>query len=145
MSVLLDTNILLRRIEPAHHQHRVTIDTLLRLNEADEAFYVVPQGIAEFWAAATRPPAANGLGLPVAAAAAELAVIEQLFTLQPDVPEIYAAWKHLVITHQVVGKQVYDARLAAACLVHGFDHILTFNAADFGRYGVQVMNPAAGS
>ena len=44
----------------------------------------------------------------------------------------------------VLGTQVYDARLvAAAMLAHGIDRILTFNVADFSRYGVTVVHPAA--
>jgi len=41
----------------------------------------------------------------------------------------------------VVGLQVYDARLAAAMIVHGIDSILTFDAG-FSRYGVEVRDPA---
>ena len=44
----------------------------------------------------------------------------------------------------VLGTQVYDARLvAAAMLAHGIDRILTFDVADFSRYGVTVVHPAA--
>jgi predicted nucleic acid-binding protein len=43
----------------------------------------------------------------------------------------------------VLGTQLYDARLVAAMLAHGIDRILTFNVADFSRYGVAVLHPAA--
>jgi len=43
----------------------------------------------------------------------------------------------------VPGTQVYNARLVAAMLAHGIDRILTFNVADFSRYGVTVLHPAA--
>ena len=49
--------------------------------------------------------------------------------------------KGLVITHRVLGTQVYKARLVAAMLAH--NRILTFNVADFSRYGVTVVHPAA--
>ena len=42
--------------------------------------------------------------------------------------------------HRVSGKDVYDARLVAAMLVHGVRSILTFDAG-FARYGVQVTDP----
>jgi predicted nucleic acid-binding protein len=60
-----------------------------------------------------------------------------------DDPAIYPIWKGLVITHRVLGTQLYDARLVAAMLAHGIDRILTFNVADFSRYGVAVLHPAA--
>jgi predicted nucleic acid-binding protein len=39
--------------------------------------------------------------------------------------------------------RVYDARLVAAMSVYGIDRIVTFNVADFTRYGVAVLHPAA--
>jgi len=39
---------------------------------------------------------------------------------------------------------VHDARLAAAMLVHGLNHILTLNQPDFARYtGLEVVHPQA--
>ena len=76
-------------------------------------------------------------------AAAALGHIERVFALLPDHPAIYELWKRLVTTHGVIGNQVYDARLVAAMTVHGVGRILTFNAADFGRYGIEVIHPSA--
>jgi predicted nucleic acid-binding protein len=144
VSVLLDTNVLLRLAQPHHRQYRAATGGVARARLAGEALSVTPQNIAEFWAVATRPVgAANGLGLTAAAAAAEIATIEQMFELAADDPEIYPIWKGLVVTHRVLGAQVYDARLVAAMLAHGIDRILTFNVADFSRYGVTVLHPAA--
>jgi predicted nucleic acid-binding protein len=144
VSVLVDTNVLLRLAQPNHRQYPAASDGITRVRLAGETLYVTPQNIAEFWAAATRPVGAtNGLGLTAAAVAAEIATIERLFELAADDPEIYPIWKGLVITHRVLGTQVYDARLVAAMLAHGIDRILTFNVADFSRYGVTVLHPAA--
>jgi predicted nucleic acid-binding protein len=144
VSVLVDTNVLLRLAQPKHRQYPAASDGITRVRLAGETLYVTPQNIAEFWAAATRPVgAANGLGLSAAAVAAEIATIERLFELAADDPAIYPIWKGLVVTHRVLGTQVYDARLVAAMLVHGIDRILTFNVADFSRYGVAVLHPAA--
>jgi predicted nucleic acid-binding protein len=75
--------------------------------------------------------------------AVEIATIERLFELAADDPAIYPIWKGLVITHRALGTQVYDARLVAAMLAHGINRILTFNGADFSRYGITVLHPAA--
>ena len=37
----------------------------------------------------------------------------------------------------------YDARLVAAMTVHGVGRILTLNAGDFARYGIEVIEPSA--
>jgi predicted nucleic acid-binding protein len=143
VSVLVDTNVLLRQFEPEHAHHRSAVDSVTRLLLSGEPVHVTAQNIAEFWAAATRSPAQNGLGLAVAVVAAALDQIERVFALLPDEPAIYAVWKRLVTTHGVIGNQVYDARLVAVMRVHGVDRILTFNAADFARYGIDVLHPSA--
>jgi predicted nucleic acid-binding protein len=146
VSVLVDTNTLLRLAQPNHQQHQAAADGITRARLAGETLYITPQNIAEFWAAATRPiGAANGLGLSAEAAMVQVGTIEQLFKLAADDPAIYPMWKGLIVTHGVRGTQVYDARLVAAMLVHGIDRILTFNLADFTRYGVEVLHPAAAS
>jgi predicted nucleic acid-binding protein len=144
VSVLVDTNVLLRLAQAKHGQYRAAIDCVSRARFAGETLYVMPQNLAEFWAVATRPAgAANGLGLTTAAVAIEIATIERLFQLAVDDPAIYPIWKGLVVTHRVLGAKVHDARLVAAMLVLGIGRILTFNVADFSRYGVAVLNPAA--
>jgi predicted nucleic acid-binding protein len=47
------------------------------------------------------------------------------------------------LRHGVVGAKVHDARLVAAMNVHGVRRLLTFNAGDFARYGIEVLQPAA--
>jgi predicted nucleic acid-binding protein len=143
VSVLVDTNVLLRQFEPGHAQHRAAVDSVTRLLLIGESVHVTVQNIAEFWAAATRSPAQNGLGLAVAVVAAALDQIERVLALLPDHPAIYDHWKRLVTAHGVIGNQVYDARLVAAMRVHGVGRILTFNAADFARYGIDVLHPSA--
>ena len=143
MSVLVDTNVLLRRLEPRHAHYDDAIAAPDRLIESGEAVHVTAQNVAEFWAAATRTPAQNGLGLSVAAAAAAIDRIEQTFALLPDDPTIYGHWKRLITMHQVSGNRAYDTRLVAVMLVYGIGHILTFNVADFAGYGVSVLHPSA--
>jgi len=142
VSVLVDTNVLLRRLEPGHDHHRHAVDATTRLIESAEPVHVTPQNIAEFWAAATRPATRNGLGLSSATTVAEIDRIERVFALLPDHPAIYEHWKRLVTTHGVIGNQVYDARLVAAMTVHAVGRILTFNAGDFARYGIEVIHPS---
>jgi len=143
VSVLVDTNVLLRQFEPGHAHHRAAVDSITQLILSGEPVHVTPQNIAEFWAAATRRPAQNGLGLTVAVAAAALEHIERVFALLPDEPAIHAVWKQLVTRHGVIGNRVYDARLVAAMTVHGVGRILTFNATDFSRYPIEILDPAA--
>jgi predicted nucleic acid-binding protein len=143
VSILVDTNVLLRRVQPSHPSQAVAVESVARLLAAGEAVYFTLQNIAEFWNVATRPAAHNGLGFSPAIALAEVANIEEDLELLPDTPPLYAEWKTLVVRHSVIGAKVHDARLVAAMNVHGVGRLLTFNAGDFTRYEIEVVQPAA--
>jgi predicted nucleic acid-binding protein len=143
VSTLVETNVLLRQFEPAHAQYRAAVDGTLRLIESGEPVHVAAQNVTEFWAVATRPRQANGLGLDAITAEAAIETIERTFALLPDDPAIHRHWKRLVAQHRVIGRRVFDIRIVAVMLVHGVERILTFNADDFAGYGVEVIDPAA--
>ena len=143
MSVLVDTNVLLRRTQPNHEHHAAAMDSVARLLAAGEMVCVTPQNIAEFWNVMTRPVANNGLGFSISLALGEVGKIERILTLLRDSAATYPEWKRLVVKHSVLGTKVHDARLVAAMNVHGVGRILTFNAGDFTRYGVEVLLPSS--
>jgi predicted nucleic acid-binding protein len=102
----------------------------------------MPQNLIEFWAVATRPASSNGLDLTVDETARQIGKLKALFTLLPDSSDIFGEWEHLVLQHQVSGKQAHDARLVAAMKVHNVTHLLTFNIPDFKRFtGITVVSP----
>lgn len=142
MNVLLDTNVLCRMAQSGHACHQAAVDATAAVALRGDTPCLVPQVVYEFWVVATRPVAVNGLGLSVAEAAAELARVKSLFPLLPDTAAVFPAWESLVTSHAVAGKNAHDARLVAAMMVHGLKEIVTFNAADFGRYaGVKAVDP----
>src|SRR5947199_3137916 len=114
MNVLVDTNILGRIVELGHSQHAAAVDAVDALKNRGDVPCVVPQALYEFWAVATRPVAANGLGLSVAQAVTELTRLKGLIPLLSDTPGIYSAWERLVLLHSVIGKNAHDVRLVAA-------------------------------
>jgi predicted nucleic acid-binding protein len=63
-----------------------------------------------------------------------LGLIERLFPLLPDEPNLYLEWRKIVVQFSVSGVQVHDARLVAAMKTKAVTHILTFNTMDFDRY-----------
>src|SRR5262249_46175376 len=63
MNVLLDTNILGRMAEPGPVQHQLAVDAVAALVCRGDSPCLVPQVLYEFWVVATRPAAANGLGM----------------------------------------------------------------------------------
>lgn len=119
-------------------------DALALLPANGNELVIVAQNLIEFWAVATRPIADNGLGITAAQAAQELTKLKTLFGILPDTADILPQWEQLVVKHQVLGKQVHDARLVAAMTVHKLTHLLTFNTDDFKRYDkITVVSPSA--
>jgi predicted nucleic acid-binding protein len=102
--------------------------------DRNDELFVIAQNLLEFWAEATRPIINNGLELSVARVAQEITKLKRLFGILPDTADILPEWEQLVVKHQVLGRQVYDARLVAAMNVHGLTHLLTFNTVDFKRF-----------
>jgi len=143
MSVFVDTNILLRSVQPSHSLHEAAVNGVASLIAVGTPLMVTPQIVAEFWNVATRPTENNGLGFSQAQAREELGRLETFFGLLSESPEVYAEWKRLVIAHGVTGVKVHDARLVAAMKVYGLSRILTFNRDDFRRYpDIEIITPA---
>jgi predicted nucleic acid-binding protein len=141
MSILADTNILLRRTQPDHPSHNLAVESVARLLVAAEPVYFTLQNISEFWNVATRPVANNGLGFSIALALGEVEKIERYLTVLPDSPAVYGEWKRLVVRHGVLGSKVHDAKLVATMSIHGIRRILTFNTDDFSRYDIEAIHP----
>ncbi len=134
MRILIDTNVLLRSIEPKHAHSQCSVDAIGILRRQGHELAIVLQVLYEFWSVATRPLANNGLGLSPADAHAEITAIQRLFRLLRDERGVYSIWEHLVSSLGVKGKQTHDARLAAAIQRHAVTQLLTFNTGDFKRY-----------
>jgi predicted nucleic acid-binding protein len=143
MNVLLDTNILGRFVEVGHAQHLVVEEAIDALVARGDSPCLVPQTLYELWVVATRPVNMNGLGMSASEASGELAHIEALFPLLPDMPAVFVHWKQIVATQNVLGKNAHDARLVAAMAVHCVTHLLTFNVDDFSRFpSITILDPA---
>lgn len=148
MSQLLDTNVLVRLANASDLKHATAARAIAELHRRGERVHVTAQVLVEFRNVATRPIAANGLGLSAEATEAKAAAFQAMFPLLKETPDIYVAWKAIVGALAIVGKQVHDARLVAVCHVHGVTHLLTFNVAHFARMaafgpGVVVVDPAS--
>src|SRR5437879_850164 len=107
MSVLVDTNILLRSCEPGHASYDTARDAVAELRKQPEKVHVVPQNLYELWAVCTRPTSVNGLGMSPVAALAELNRFRALLDFLDDKAGICAEWQRLVVHHQVLGKNAH--------------------------------------
>jgi predicted nucleic acid-binding protein len=146
MAVLVDTSVLGRLANTDDPEYAAAWLAVAALHARHEELRVAAQSFVEFRNFATRPAAGNGLALSVPEADAKAEEFESLFPVLPDTPDIYPAWKLLARESMVVGKQVHDVRLVAACQVHGIAGILTFNVRHFIRLaafvpGLTILDP----
>ncbi|MEX2301635.1 MAG: PIN domain-containing protein [Bryobacterales bacterium] len=142
MTVLLDTNILLRLVEPKDPEYALVREAVKTLSARGETLCFASQNLVEFWNVCTRPSAQNGLGLTPAQADERARLIESRFRLLPDNEGVHTEWRRLVLAHSVAGVQVHDARLIAVMVAHGLPQLLTLNDRDFARYtGISVVHP----
>ena len=143
MKVLLDTGILLRLVNRGDKFHRSVVSAVLILRRRGDALVTTSQNIAEFWNVSTRPAQARGgLGRTIQQTERCVQFFERLGTVLRDAPSAYDIWRGLVITHQISGKAVHDARLVALMTVSAVNHIVTLNPDDFRRYpGITILTP----
>ena len=141
-SYLLDTNILLRLLQPRDLEYTLVRRALETLRSGGAQLCFAPQNLAEFWNVCTRPAEQNGFGLSVPETDRRAQLIESAFRLLVDTEHIHVEWRRLVVVHGVAGAQVHDARLVATMIVHGVSNLLTLNERDFARYQeVNVVHP----
>ncbi len=148
MAYLIDTSILIRLANVADAQFADADSAVAELRQRGELLCITAQNLVAFRSVATRPKAVNGLPLAVPDAEAKSAIFEGAFALLGEISDIFPAWKALVTSLGVIGKQVHDARLVAVCHVHKTTHLLTFNTGHFKSLaafgpGVIVVDPAS--
>ncbi len=142
MSFLVDTNVLIRSLSPAHAEFAVADGAIAKLRTHGATLHLVAQNLYEYWVVATRPAADNGFGLTSPEATREVKRLRSLYDVLADTPLVLDEWETLVTNHAVMGKNGHDARLVAARKVHGITDLLTFNIKDFQRYrGITAQTP----
>lgn len=142
MATLIDTNVLLRSVQPSHSMHSVALAALETLLKKEEPLAITIQNVAEFWNVATRPEKNNGLGFTIGEAESALAVLERFFQILSEDAASYATWKRTLVMRRISGVQTHDARLAAVMKVHGITRIITFNVQDFARFTeIEAVHP----
>src|SRR6266700_2720773 len=142
MTILVDTNILLRVVDQSAAEHSICVDALRRLDDLGHELAICAQVMIEFWSVATRPLKANGLGLEPKSAAQFLNGLCNSLRVLPEPPDVASVWRQIVERYSVISKQAHDARLVALMQAHNLPQLLTLNTSDFSRYSqILLLNP----
>jgi predicted nucleic acid-binding protein len=141
-SYLVDSNVLLRWIKPDDRDYPVVVSAIDAVLQRGAVLCYTSQNVAEFWNTCTRPLNRNGYGLSPQEADRRAKFFEDKLQLLPDSIAVHQEWRRLLVTHNVSGVQVHDARLVAAMRVQDVRRILTFNDKDFARYrDIEAIHP----
>jgi predicted nucleic acid-binding protein len=135
--VFIDTNVLVYASRPTAPQHEAARAALAAVEARGGTAWISPQVLREYLAVVTRPQA-TAPALPMAIAIADVRVFQASFEVVPEGREILERLLALLQTYPGSGKQVHDANLVAAMLVHGIRRLLTFNGSDFRRFAGEI-------
>jgi predicted nucleic acid-binding protein len=101
---------------------------------ADGPVTISRQVLGEYLSVMTRQQI-WGKPLTLAEAVADAAGFVRQFTVLEDGPLVWDRLIMLSRRYSFAGRQVHDANIVATMLAHGERRILTFNGADFRRFG----------
>ena len=135
--MFLDTNVLVngRILEaPDHDTARAELEMAIR---DAEPLRINRQVLREYLAVVTRPQP-WAVGLTREEALADVERFADAFEILEDGPAVTDRLLALCREVPVGGRQIHDANIVATMLAHGERRLLTFNAADFRRYGDRI-------
>ena len=132
--LFLDTNILLTATDRSRPLHRSAIRLLEEAEIRGIHLAANGQVMREYLAVSTRPVEANGLGLGVSEAVANLGEFQRVVALFDETESVALQLRRLVANHGVRGRRVHDAGIVATMLVHKIDVLITQNDDDFAAF-----------
>ena len=135
--MFIDTNVLVsaRILEaPDHDRARAQLE---RAFQDLESLRISRQVLREYLSVVTRPQTWS-IAIAREDALADVDRLTNSFEILEDGPEVTQSLLALCREVAVGGRQIHDANIVAAMLAHGERRLLTFNTADFRRYGDRI-------
>lgn len=135
--MFIDTNVLVQSRIPGAPDHAAARASLERAFRSPEPLRISRQVIREYLAVVTRPQT-----WPVAITREEalddVGRLTNNFEILEDGPMVTELLVALCREVPVGGRQIHDANIVATMLARGERRLLTFNIADFRRYGERI-------
>ena len=135
--MFIDTNVLVKSRIPGAPDHAAARASLERAFHDPEPLRISRQVIREYLAVVTRPQT-----WPVAITREEalddVGRLTNNFEILEDGPMVTDLLAALCREVPVGGRQIHDANIVATMLARGERRLLTFNVADFRRYGERI-------
>ena len=130
----LDTNVLLTATDESRSQHREATRLLSNSGSRSIHFAASGQILREYLVVTSRPIDANGLGLNVRDAVANVNELLSRLQLFDETQEVAQRLRQLALKYGISGKRLHDANIVATMATHGIRTLVTQNLDDFVRF-----------
>ena len=135
--MFIDTNVLVKSRILEAPDHDIARESLERAFREPERLRISRQVVREYLAVVTRPQAWP-ITITREDALDDAKRLISSFEILEDGPLVTESL--IALCREVVsgGRQIHDANIVATMLAHGERRLLTFNTADFRRYGDRI-------
>ena len=135
--MFIDTNVLVNARILEAPDHQIARGSLERAFQELEPLRISRQVVREYLSVVTRPQV-WAVAISLEDALDDVNRLIGSFEILEDGPVVTESL--ITLCHDVVvgGRQIHDANIVATMLAHGERRLLTFNAADFRRYGDRI-------
>jgi len=137
--LFVDTNVLLAATDEDREHHAVALEFMEEGLAGRLSLYVNAQVLREYLVVATRPVAANGLGMAVADAVANVQQLRKCVAVVVEDAETAALLAELVTEQDLKGKRIHDANLVACMRQNGMRRLKTLNPDDFRGFAGLIL------
>jgi predicted nucleic acid-binding protein len=132
--LFLDTNILVTATDESRRNHRIARKLIERGRAVGLHGALSGQIIREYLVVATRPVAANGLGMSPGDALRNVEQFAGRLAFCDETEATSVRLRGLVRIHGLAGKSTHDANVVATMACHGIARLVTENPEDFSRF-----------
>lgn len=132
--VFVDTNVLLTATDESRANHEVARRLIAEAGSGGLHLAVNGQVLREYLVVATRPVAANGLGLDTRDAIGNVKAFLRHVGIFEESAAVANRLRRLGLTHHLRGKRIHDANIVATMSVHGIRSLVTDNVRDFACF-----------
>jgi predicted nucleic acid-binding protein len=129
--IFIDTNVLLAATDRTRTTHGASTAFLQQSIREGVRLFVSGQILREYLVVATRPVDRNGLGLPPSKACVNVDLFRECSDFLGENDTTARLLMTLVKDHDLKGKRIHDAGVAATMRAHGLSHLKTWNHDDF--------------
>lgn len=135
--MFIDTNVFVYSNTPEDPRHDAAREQLELALQSGEALRISRQVLREYLAVVTRPQVWS-IAISREEALTDIERLITEFEILEDGPLVTTLLIELCRAVPMGGRQIHDANIVATMLAHGERRLLTFNTADFRRYGDRI-------